>query len=587
MTFNYGSVRDEDASPSESTPVMPTAKIDTSQQEVSSTASLLLANERQRRRSNSEGFRNGRSSYFLPLILLSAFIGVALPYLARNGRIQFSAQIDELDDSNPAEDTSVHQFATPVMTKITAKEQIALIRSREARAPPFSTLDPVNDIHLFSYDNRPEGSSPGTVFSDYQKGQKETGMALPTNKWYENFILTPDGQEPNGDQRAYTIPYLINVIGPVPGIKIHATRLLAMEKIVQVSFVDTHGLTLGAAQSLEFNGGKVQTLQDLNKDAVAQRRYVLDVEEGDQAEGGAGASGPLTSLGLTLQWGANKDVTNGTVSKDVNDSFTKMSSSIVRGMVYGTMHYHYEGNGNNGGLAASNALPTVVSQIGLASPPRSDTGDELKCSYEGKVGNEVLVEKSIEIIFSESDYTWLVFYSEPVYVRCFEFYDTEAITHLSPSFVLQATRLASNDTLVDSDNVLTSRVALMNNCTRGTSPSHCVRGQPSNRTEWGALLRKHAEVYPGKQTQVDYTFFSDDKDDGGDYAYLQFDWDARRVSDRKAIKEADTSNADLLMYSLVRSFYKIYCKQRRCIVSDRISPSITSCPFYSHIIEKC
>jgi hypothetical protein len=158
---------------------------------------------------------------------------------------------------------------------------------------------------------------------------------------------------------------------------------------------------------------------------------------------------------------------------------------------------------------------------------------------------------------------------------------------LSPSFVLQATRLASNDTLVDSDNVLTSRVALMNNCTRGTSPSHCVRGQPSNRTEWGALLRKHAEVYPGKQTQVDYTFFSDDKDDGGDYAYLQFDWDARRVSDRKAIKEADTSNADLLMYSLVRSFYKIYCKQRRCIVSDRISPSITSCPFYSHIIEKC
>lgn len=546
MKLSYGSIKGDPPPTSGSSSVIPPTEIDNIQQ-VTATASLL-ANEHGRK-SKPGSFRNG--NYFLPLLFLAAVMGVALPCLVHNGQINLSAQIDELNSSIDG-DATVHQIVAPVMTKITAKEQIALIRSRRSRAPPFSTLDPVNDIHLFSYDNRPEGSSPGTVFSDYQKGQKETGMALPTNEWYENFILTADGQEPTGDQRAYTIPYLINVIGPIPGIKIHATRLLAMEKIVQVSFVDTHGLTLGAAKSMEYDGDKVKTLQDLNKDGVVQRRYVLDVEEGDTAQGGAGgASGPLTPLGLTLQWSANEDeTTNGTASKDMNDSFNKMSASIVRGMAYGTMHYHYEGNENSRGLDASNALPTVVSQIGLASPPRSDTGDELKCTYKGKAGNEILVKKNIEIAFSQSDYTWIVFYSEPVYVRCFEVEDLEAITHFSPAFILQATRLASNETLADTDNVLTSRVALMNNCTKGTSPSHCVQGQPSNRTEWSALLKKHADVYPGKQTNVDYTFFSDDEDDGGDYAYLQFDWDARRVNDRKPIKNADTGNTDLLMYSL-------------------------------------
>jgi hypothetical protein len=199
-------------------------------------------------------------------------------------------------------------------------------------------------------------------------------------------------------------------------------------------------------------------------------------------------------------------------------------------------------------------LPTVVSQIGVTSPPRIDsTGEELKCTTPGRNGTEKLVNSSIEVTFWESDYTWLIFYSHPVYVRCYE-----GIASADAAFVIQVTRLA-NSTLITSSSgsndvkepvvALTSRIALMNNCTRGTNPSHCVRAQPSNQTEWGKLLHKHSRVFPGKHTKIDYTFFSEEEKNGGEFAFLQYDWDARHVADLNRVKD---HGSDLLMYSLVR-----------------------------------
>lgn len=128
-----------------------------------------------------------------------------------------------------------------------------------------------------------------------------------------------------------------------------------------------------------------------------------------------------------------------------------MYSSIVRGMPYGTMNYQYDAS--NGAFGA--ILPTVVSQIQLYSPPVADSKFELVCSKgRGRFDNttEQLVKKSVKIIFLESDITWVVFYSHPVYVRC---YDMTTDTTNTP-FVIQATRLANSTNV---DLLFTSRVS--------------------------------------------------------------------------------------------------------------------------------
>jgi hypothetical protein len=405
------------------------------------------------------------------------------------------------------------------MTGIERPEEILLIRDHKKPPPAFSTLDPVADLGLFDYDHRPESSSPGTVFGDLHKGQKYTGMPLPTNKWYENMVLVQNGNEPSDQQQVYTVPYVINAVGPVPGLKLHATRLLGMSTIVQVTYIAPHGVTIGAAKSLD-----EKDLGAQSGEMGVQRRYSVDYEKGEHPEGNVGVMGPLTPLGLTLKWETDSE----------DSSFSKMTSSIVRGMPYGTIHYHYD-NGDFG-----STLPTVVSEIDIYGEPVSDSGTKVICASGSEDGDETLVEKSVEVHFWQSDYSWLVFYSEPVYVRCYK-------SSGRAPFVLQATRLASKKKAKDSDIVFTSRLALMNNCTVGTNVQHCEGGKPRDSTDFSALLKKHADVYPGKNTKIDYTFFSDDQDDGGEYSYLQFDWDARKTSDR----EPAENSKGLLMYSLV------------------------------------
>jgi hypothetical protein len=446
------------------------------------------------------------------------------------------ARSNHLTGNNPANNTentplfSESRVADKPMVTLKRPDEIALIRDHTAAPPPFSTLDPVADLGIYDYDHRPDSSSPGKVFGELYKGQKYTGLPLPTNKWYENMVLVKDENDPTDEQRVYTVPYLINTIGPVPGIKLHGTRVLGMANIVQVVFIDQHGMTLGAAKSL----GKTD-LTDQGDDMGVQRRYKVDYVEGEHPEGSIGANGPLTPLGLTLKWEAPED--------DDVSSFTKMTSSIVRGMPYGTMHYHYV-NGDFG-----TTLPTVVSQIGLAGVPLADSGVGLTCASDSEgseEGTETLVNKSIEVHFWQSDFSWLVFYSEPVYVRCYQ------TSQGDTPFVLQVTRLADTRSKENEEVVLTSRVALMNNCTTGGSSLHCDHRKPTNATDFSNLLKDHADVYPGKHTKIDYTFFSDEKDDGGEfdggeYSYLQFDWDARSTIDRKPAEDKG-----LLMHSLVR-----------------------------------
>jgi Glycosyl hydrolase family 81 N-terminal domain len=108
-----------------------------------------------------------------------------------------------------------------------------------------------------------------------------------------------------------------------------------------------------------------------------------------------------------------------------------MRSSIIRGMPYGTMQY------------APGVIPAVSSEIMLASAPMIDSEFPLVCGTldsnttqiptKNLGGNRLLVNKDVELHFAESDFTWLVFFSYPVYVECFVNPDSstnaESISH--------------------------------------------------------------------------------------------------------------------------------------------------------------
>ena len=240
----------------------------------------------------------------LAALFVTTFIAfAAVPYFLRvhNSNVRSAFRTTELDAEEIVRDTSTfsRSRAKAPPLAIGRPEQIALMRDHQSSPPPFSTLDPVADLNINAFDNRP--FAPGEVFSELSKGFKSTGFALPTNKWYENMVLVPDKMDPTGDNQVYTVPYVLNTIGPVPGIKIHATRLLANDKIVQVTFNDGHGLTLGGAHSLS-----TESLNDKNDKGV-KKRYGVDYVEGEHLEGSPGAKGPLTALGLTLRWEATND----------------------------------------------------------------------------------------------------------------------------------------------------------------------------------------------------------------------------------------------------------------------------------------
>jgi len=419
---------------------------------------------------------------------------------------------------------------------------------------PFSKLDPVKDLKLYPYSQRPQSSRPSYFFGDLldydndKLNSMETRIrSLPTNQWYQNLLLSPSddrSSSQNKDNRIYTIPYVIDAMGPIAGIRVCETKILGMEEIVQVTYIDFHGLTLGAARDYSSNlleGG-------VDNDDSMQKRYTVYNDEAVKS------SHPLTPLGITLQW----------ERKGQKNASDRMMSSLVRGMPYGSMHYQYSNLSK--GFFPSGALPTVASEIALLYPPVVDLETELTCfrNYDQEEENEIqskglLVKKSVTLSFIESDYSWLIFYSHPVYVRCYEMVSAEKDSD-APRFSLQAIRLETNETLHEMNNdesgsevVFTSRIVLMNNCTRGTNPTHCVNGKPHDRSDYSALLHKHANVYPGRNTKIDLTFSTEMKEPSSSgieikktYAQVEFDWDAHDMKDSTEVND----NQNLLMFAL-------------------------------------
>ena len=195
-----------------------------------------------------------------------------------------------------------------------------------------------------------------------------------------------------------------------------------------------------------------------------------------------------------------------------------MTSSIVKGMAYVTMEYEKVADKSN-----EYFLPTIASQFEWQNPVLVD-GTEIvfDCS------KDILVKNDMELYFPDSDYSWVVFFSEPVLINC---------SMKQENFLIQIVEYDKQ--ILDGScsfpsTTLVVRVALTDQCTNGRNPMSCRKGlgnrlpDEPKREEYVNLLRTHADVYSGRNTSFSYVI---PDGEGNNKAELIFDWDAIRMSD--------------------------------------------------------
>mmetsp|Transcript_223 Transcript_223/g.544 ORF Transcript_223/g.544 Transcript_223/m.544 type:complete len:1015 (+) Transcript_223:213-3257(+) len=230
------------------------------------------------------------------------------------------------------------------------------------RIPPFSTLDPVNDLSRIGFD-RPEASSPGASLDPLVASGKR---ALPTNAWYQNMLRLDTGQEPTKNHKVYTVPYVIDAAGDFAGIRAHATRIEATPSQVRLAVDDPYGLTLGA-------------MTDFDRDST-----ITGLDKGYSVH-------EATDLGLTLQW----------------TSF--METTLVRGSPYVTMIYNMHDP-----IVSQGMLPTMRWGLDTSESPIVDGSKTIDCRSEPVF----TVERDLELVFHNSGQRWMLFFSRPVQLQC-------------------------------------------------------------------------------------------------------------------------------------------------------------------------
>jgi hypothetical protein len=143
---------------------------------------------------------------------------------------------------------------------------------------PFSRHDPVQDLGLLAY-NRPEETGPPRNLFEEIADEKPDSLvrrpAFPTNAWYQNLLMLRGA--PSNVHRVYTNPYLVDVVGLIPGLRVHPNRILSGADVLQLTFNENFGLTLGATGDLK---GPPESEADSHKYKVLE----------------------TTELGLTLRW---------------------------------------------------------------------------------------------------------------------------------------------------------------------------------------------------------------------------------------------------------------------------------------------
>eukprot|EP00934_Nitzschia_sp_Nitz4_P007562 Nitzschia sp. Nitz4//scaffold27_size158506//54819//58530//NITZ4_002596-RA/size158506-snap-gene-0.215-mRNA-1//-1//CDS//3329545476//7552//frame0 len=218
---------------------------------------------------------------------------------------------------------------------------------------PYSSQDPVDDVGLANFD-RSTQTSPSSRLSALSQQ-----AAVPTNAWYQNLLLLLDSETPTDNHRVYTMPYMVDVNGPIPGLRVHSSSITSSSAQVIVSVNDPYAVTLGATG-------------DGTTDVPTDWGYTVPT---------------ANDLGITLEW-----------------NYAAMTSSLVRGMPFATMTYPNF-------LSGDTIRPTVYSQTGLFSTPLVDETISQEC------GTAFTVSKNLELTFTNG-LTWLVFFSQPVSVHC-------------------------------------------------------------------------------------------------------------------------------------------------------------------------
>ena len=186
-----------------------------------------------------------------------------------------------------------------------------------------------------------------------------------------------------------------------------------------------------------------------------------------------------------------------------------MTSSVIRGMPYATMHYPKP--------LTSTMLPTLASEVLLQNPPLADDTTELDCDSSAPMR----IESELKLTFI-NDFTWMVFVSEPVLLKCTERDDGVTL------FQVQQVEGAMDR--------LTIRAALLTNCTNGLNAIYCTDDVlPTD--EYEDLLRERANLYPGPNADIQYALDTD-------LGVVRLDWDVQDM------KGSGQDTADLIMYAL-------------------------------------
>ncbi|KAG7344297.1 glycosyl hydrolase family 81 protein [Nitzschia inconspicua] len=361
---------------------------------------------------------------------------------------------------------------------------------------PFSDLDPVHDLGLAEHVRSKAVAPQWGYLSPSFKSPHDKRNALPTNSWYQNLLMARD--EPSNLQRAYPAPYLVDLVGMIPGLRAHVTHVEGNAEVMQLSFNEEFGLVLGATKS-------IAAKNDDDTKEWTSNKYTVTA---------------ATNLGVTLEW----------------DSLN-MTSNIVRGMSFVTMEYEKNEN--------SSIFPTIASPLEMVDPILVDGSDiKLRCSSDG-VSDPILAKRDLEMYFHQSDFAWMVFLSEPAWITCI--IDKERRT------LIQIIDYEAAEEGCNRKEKLVMRAALLDQCMTNANPISCRNGlghrliDEPKKGEYTELLRAHVDIYPGPNTAVSY----DITDPTGDQATLHFDWDPQSMSDECPNNSTKVEGQnDMLMFAL-------------------------------------
>ena len=144
---------------------------------------------------------------------------------------------------------------------------------------PFSHLHPVSDMGLYDYP-RPKASTPARPMTEGLPNRQN----YPTNAWYQS-LLVPTG-EPSDLHRAYAIPYVVDTVGPMPGLRLHPNHIDASSFVIQLYVINEYGLSVGAATDAAAKSSSNRKDDDTSNSSATHQYIVTHA----------------TPLGVTLNW---------------------------------------------------------------------------------------------------------------------------------------------------------------------------------------------------------------------------------------------------------------------------------------------